>query len=406
MSGMARKKRKKVREEEIVQLKYFKILSKLLERLHDVGCERDRAGNRILHMDQYMSLLLLFMFNPTCSSLRALQEASELKKVQRKLKVPRCSLGSLSEAARVFDGELLVELIGELANRLGPVNRDTRLSDVREIITLVDGTWLRTLPKIIQALFPNTRGKSVKAHVHFELLKGVPISTTITDVHTSETADLRSRLTAGRLYVLDRGYADYGLFEEIIQAESSMVCRIRDNAVFEVIEERELSKEALDAGIVRDAVVRLGCKQKRGKLSQPMRIVEIECRPHRKGNGKTGRTGPEQGETILLATDLLDLPVEVVGLIFRYRWQVELFFRFFKHILGCRHLLSTCENGIELQMYAAIIASLLIALWTGRKPTLKTYRMLSWYFSGLADAEELNAHIDGLKHQDASQPAV
>ena len=124
---MARKKREKVREEEIVQLKYFKILSKLLERLHDVGCERDRAGNRILHMDQYMSLLLLFMFNPTCSSLRALREASELKKVQRKLKVPRCSLGSLSEAARVFDGELLVELIGELANQLEPVNRDTTL---------------------------------------------------------------------------------------------------------------------------------------------------------------------------------------------------------------------------------------------------------------------------------------
>jgi len=45
----------------------------------------------------------------------------------------------------------------------------------------------------------------------------------------------------------------------------------------------------------------------------------------------------------------------VIGLIYLHRWQVEIFFRFFKHVLGCRHLLSHCENGIELETYAAII---------------------------------------------------
>ena len=82
---------------------------------------------------------------------------------------------------------------------------------------------------------------------------------------------------------------------------------------------------------------------------------------------------------------------------------MEIFFRFFKHVLGCRHLLSYCENGIELETYAAIIACLLIALWTGRKPTLSTYRMLCWYFSGWADEEELEAHIAKLKDQRDSQ---
>ena len=131
-----------------------------------------------------------------------------------------------------------------------------------------------------------------------------------------------------------------------------------------------------------------------------MRIVQIECTPHRKPSGKTGRGGPEQGETILLVTDRLDLPAEVVGLIFKHRWQVEIFFRFFKHVLGCRHLLSYCDNGIELEVYAAIIACLLIALWTGRKPTLSTYRMLCWYFSGWADEEELQGHIAAIKRPD------
>jgi len=77
-------------------------------------------------------------------------------------------------------------------------------------------------------------------------------------------------------------------------------------------------------------------------------------------------------------------------------WKIEIFFRFFKHVLGCRHLLSHSKNGIELQTYAAIIACLLIALWTGQKPTLRTYRMLCWHLSGWADEGELLAHIEEL----------
>ena len=68
--------------------------------------------------------------------------------------------------------------------------------------------------------------------------------------------------------------------------------------------------------------------------------------------------------------------------------------------LGCRHLLSHNENGIELQTYSAIIVCMLIALWTGRKPTLRTYEMLNWYFCGMADEEELMAHIAKLKKID------
>jgi hypothetical protein len=124
-----------------------------------------------------------------------------------------------------------------------------------------------------------------------------------------------------------------------------------------------------------------------------MRIIELKCRPHRKPSGKTGRGGPEQGETLLVATDLLDVPGHVVALIYKHRWAIETFFRFFKHVLGCRHLLSNSPNGIEIQTYAAIIVCLLIALWTGKKPTLRTYEMICFYFAGLADEEELLTHI-------------
>jgi hypothetical protein len=372
----------------------------MLESLHDASCARDRAHNRILHMDQYITLLLMYMFNPVCSSLRALQEASELAKVQRVLKVPRASLGSLSEAARVFDSDLLVGLIGELVGQLKPLRHDARLSDFDQIITLVDGTWIKALSKMGWAVFRKDHNRAIKAHLHLELLKTVPVAATITDANSSEHAVLGQMLQHGRLYVLDRGYAKYELLQQIIDARSSFVCRLPDNAVLDVVEERLLDQDALNVGIVRDAVVRLGCKTARDKLANPVRIVEIECTPRRKPSGKTARGGPEQGDTILIVTDRLDLPADVVALLYRYRWQIEIFIRFFKHVLGCRHLLSTSQNGIERETYAAIIACLLIALWTGRKPTLSTYRMLCWYFTGWASQEELLRHIHKLQLQD------
>jgi len=108
----------KIRSKDITGLKYFDKLAPLLERLHDDGCKRDKAGNRDLHFDQYCMLILLYLFNPVVTSLRAVQQASELDKVQKKLGCSRSSLGSLSESATVFDPQRLKEIISELSEEL------------------------------------------------------------------------------------------------------------------------------------------------------------------------------------------------------------------------------------------------------------------------------------------------
>ena len=104
---------------------------------------------------------------------------------------------------------------------------------------------------------------------------------------------------------------------------------------------------------------------------------------------------------IRLLTNLLDVPADIIALLYYYRWTIEIFFRFLKQILGCRHLLSRSRHGIEIQIYCAIIACLLISLWTGRKPTLRTYEMICWYFLGIATLEELLAHLAKLKKRAA-----
>jgi hypothetical protein len=77
-------------------------------------------------------------------------------------------------------------------------------------------------------------------------------------------------------------------------------------------------------------------------------------------------------------------------------YNIELFFRWVKCGLGCRHVLSQGMNGGRIQVYAAFIASLLISLWVGRAPTKRTYEMLCFSRSGWATAAELIAHIDRL----------
>ena len=80
-------------------------------------------------------------------------------------------------------------------------------------------------------------------------------------------------------------------------------------------------------------------------------------------------------------------------------WQSELFFRWVKCVLGCRHLLSQTANGVRIQIYVALIASLLISLWVGGTPTKRTYEVLCFYLSGWASEMELIAHIERLQRK-------
>lgn len=393
---MAGTPQSEIREEDLRGFKHFKLLLPVLDNLHDTACARDRAHNRKLHFDQYVALILLYFFNPIVTSLRGIQQASQLQKVQRILGAPRTALGSLSDAARVFDADLLRGIIGELVKGLPPLKGNTPFGELRGVLTLVDGSLLPALPKLAEAMWLDDKNRAFKLHTHFELLKGVPVRMDLTAGNANERTALKAVLQPDHTYVIDRGYAQFKLFQAILAAGSSFVCRLRDNSVAEVLESRALPDEAVQSGVLRDDLVRFpGAK---GVLDKPLRLIEVRCTPHRK-TGHTARGGPEQSESLLIATDLLEPPAAMIALLYKQRWAIETFFRFFKHILGCRHLLCHCRNGIEIQVYAAIIACLLIALWTGRKPTLRTYEMLCHYFTGLASEEELLAHIEKLTPQ-------
>jgi len=401
------KPRGPLRGEDIEGLKYFRLISSLLASLHDHA----DCPNRLLHYDQLGALVILHFFNPVLTSLRAVQQASGLRNVQRKLGVRRTSLGSLSESSRVFDPDLLKEIVEELAGRAAAEDAPKRpagLGDDLRVIAM-DGSLLDAIPRMAWALWLDDEHRAAKVHLEFDLLRGIPQGATVTDGNGNEKQVLRERLAAGRLYVLDAGYGKYGLFEDIRRAKSSFVARLHDNASYDVLEDRPLGDADVRSGVRFDRVVRLGSAMRRDALSGPVRVVKVHVKnpPHRGlarrrsrvSSKKTFRHRPAEYD-LLLVTDRMDLPAESVALLYRYRWTIELFFRWFKCVLRFGHLMFESKRGVEILVYCALIASLLVTLWTGRKPTKRTLEMVQLYFQGWAELDELEAHIAGLKRND------
>jgi Transposase DDE domain len=396
--------------DDIRGMKRLRRVAGLLSSLHDNGCGRDRAGNRELHFDDYVLLVLLYLFNPLIDSVRTLQKVAGLPEVRKRLGVKRFSLGSFSESCRVFEPAMLRRVVDQLAKGLRPVGRDALLARLPGTLTLVDSTVINTLCTVAEAMFLPLRdgtGRHTHAwrlHLQFDVDRHVPGPWELTDPRNTGRSDeksvLRRNLAAGHTYVMDRWYAQFTLWNDVKAAGGSYVCRVRDNSAYDVLHERPLGEAAAGAGVISDQVVEIGLSKKPAeRADHPTRLVCVRCTPHskrgkgrRKGGGagsRGGQTGPASDGVLRVVTDLLDVPAEVIAFLYQYRWTIEVFFRFLKQTLGCRHLLSTRREGVEIQVYAAVICCLMLNTLTGRKPAKWTVTLMALYLQGLAGEQDV-----------------
>lgn len=396
-------KQPKIKASDLEGLKDLRAIAKLLERLHKVGTARDSAKNRDLHMDQYCLLVLMWLYNPILSSMRGLQEASNLKEVQKRLGVGRASLGSLSESVSVFDPEPLAALAEELCQKL-PDRTPVNFSAIDKRITAVDGSVFKVLSQIAKlAWIPIGDGKhrcGYRLHTQFEVFRGTPSRIDLTPANPKGPSDervvLEKTLESERCYLLDRGYEKYALWNTIHAKESQYVCRIRDNPTFEVLENRPLSEQAAKENILCDQIVRFGGEQTNQPPNHTTRVVMVKINPLDSRSRKDAISAPSSDGILRIVTNNLDIPAEIVAALYLLRWTIELYFRMIKQLLGCRHLLSHKPNGVTIQIYLAIIACIMIMSITGKSPTKRTYEMISFYLIGWATLDELEEHIKKL----------
>lgn len=359
------------------KLRSWKLLDDFRQRLVKVRAamppsppDKRRGGpERLLLEENYFSLILFGLFNPVIKTMRGLCAASHLKRVQEDVCARPVSLGSFSEAQSVFDPELLRQVFLDLSGEISTSWGDARLAHLADKLKLIDGSLLPALPRMQWALWQNDNNRAAKLHLKFTVLRQAPDDAKVTHGNSCERKALLDMIKEGEVIVGDRYYGlEYAYFGEIKKRKASCVIRIRNNPRMETVEEMPLTDADRSAGVTWQGRVKLGEKWE----GEPIRLVKVEV----------------DGKTLMLVTDL-EMEAELIALIYRYRWQVELFFKWLKSILGCRHLMAESPDGVAIQIYSALIAALMLQLLTGKRPGKRAMELIQLYMMGYAELEEV-----------------
>jgi Transposase DDE domain len=353
---------------------------KLLERFRQEVLPRlaaqpltatEQDERRTLFAEDYFCAFLFAMLNPVVTSLRSLCHASHCQKMRQVCSAP-LSPASFSAAQHLFAPEALDQVVRSLAQQALGQNQggDPRIRQALAALTAVDGTLLRAVPRMAWA---PAAGPSwaVRLHLHFSVFDQVPEAWTITPGNVCERKVFHQTVQPGAMVVADRYFSQHhALLEDLRNRGVHFVFRLKDNIVLENVgPERALTDQDRQAGVVWDRQVRLG-QLAHGPV---FRVVRVEA----------------GGDVFHLVTTREDLSAELIGLIYRQRWQIELFFKWIKTILNCRHWLAESPTGVTIQIYCVLIAALLLMLWTGQRPNKRAVETLRLYWLGWATADEL-----------------
>jgi len=362
-----RERQQRIREAD---LQRWRLIERFQAELAQAG---DTAGGstwsdprRRLELGEYLGLYLFGLLNPVVKTMRGLCAASGLDRVQEEICGRPVSLGSFSEAQAVVQPELLEAVFGRLLAEGGAPPKQRRC--------VVDSTVLRVVPRMSWALWRRHRGAegAVRLHVEFDLARGRVEDFAVTPAKTCERRVWRGLAKPGSCYIGDRYYSyDYGLLAELQREQVDFIVRLRADAQWVEEATAVLSSADRAASVTWSGQVRLGANGDGPRV----RVVQVLG----------------ENETILLATTLPadDAPPELIGSFYRHRWEVELFFRWLKCILDCRHWLAESPRGVALQVYLALIAAQLLVLYGGHRPNRRQMERIQFYLLGWASAEEL-----------------
>ena len=192
------------------------------------------------------------------------------------------------------------------------------------------------------ALYRRTKG-AVKLHLLLDHQGHLPCYAVITEGKQHEIRVARQlHYAAGTLLAIDRGYVDYEWFADLSEQGVFFVTRMKDNADYVVIEDRELPRRK---GLLRDQVI---CFTKQAGAGRECFFRRIEF--YDEG----------QDRVLVFLTNHLTLAAATVAEVYKQRWQIELFFKALKQSLHIKTFVGTSANALKTQIWAALIAMLLI----------------------------------------------
>jgi Transposase DDE domain len=339
-----------------------------LHRLRGVGDH----PNRVLHYDQLLAAHLLGFFDGAVRSLRTLDARSVTgQTMKHALDDLRLCRSTISDAMAELPAAALLPLMQELLRRL-PNNCSH--PDLQDLLTLkkrivaIDGSYFRVPADVLWAIAHRRAngvvGRQVRLDLHLDVLRFVPLSAQVDGRERgSESAAFVRTLESGVLYLADRNFIDFDFLRAILNVDSDFVARLKNGPKVIVSSTNELTQKDIDAGVLKDEIVTIpGSRWATGLGERRLRVVTV--------------FDPVRRQEVRLLTNLLDLPAHVIGQLYRHRWAIELFFRWLKCVAKIKHLFSESANGITMQFYVVIIATLLMHLHTGSRPSVYSFVLL------------------------------
>ena len=381
--------------EKLVGAKYVRLLEKQLRQLR----EGPEHGNRQLFLDDVFIAYLLAFFNPAIRSLRTIEDLSQTEQGQKHLSVRKICKSTLSDFNKLADPDRLLPILkalrGQLADKQvahrGP---DADLNALLERTIAVDGTFLHAVSEVAWAVANRNNHGATRQRARLDAQLNVstwlPEAIVVPEPGESEADSAGKHIQPGRIYVYDRGYSGFALLKahyepgpQPLAAKAQFVVRYKpaggNSPTLMQAVERPLTAEDRAAGVASDRQGYFASENARRAGVSTILLREVIVPYQDQGQAKTLR----------LITNLTDVSARTVALLYQHRWQVELFFRWFKSIGNFGHLISHTSNGVLTHLYVTIIGVMLMYLHTGYRPSKYMFAMLSQVAAGAASLEEI-----------------
>jgi hypothetical protein len=348
-------------------------------------------GNERLHLRGMLAVLLSAAFDPAVRSLRTIDDLSLHPNVQSVAGVDRVARSTLSDAMAKFDPESLRPLMRALQSQLPMLSRlDPATAQLTRRIVAADGSWFNLAGEVVHAL-QCSRGKSgtqyrVRLNLQIDVDAFYPTDFDVSGKDDGSEADAFIRLIQPDcIYLVDRGFVNFSYINAVLASGSNLVLRLKKSNLFDVQQTRELTEEDRKHQVTFDELGVLPGPKSEGNAD----ARSCTAKPPAQMLRRVTVWDQKNKTNVVLLTDMLDVPAYVIAVLYRLRWQIELFFRWLKVLAGFEHLISQSARGITMQFYVAVLFTLLIHVHTGTRVSKYGILWVSWLANDRATTEAM-----------------
>lgn len=286
---------------------------------------------------------------------------------------------------RIFE-EYAFYLI-DLARKSSIVDQDFQLNIDGNIYAFDSTTIDLCLSVFWWAKFRTTKG-GIKLHTLYDVKTSIPsfIHVSTASVNDMNALDLLY-YEPGGYYILDRGYVDYERLFRIHQSSAFFVVRAKDNLQFRRMYSNRVNK---DNGVLLDQIGKLTGYLVSKRYPEKLRRIKFY--------------DEETDNDLEFLSNSFDITAEEIAQLYKYRWKVELFFKWIKQHLKVKTFWGTSLNAVKIQVYSAIIAYCLVALVRNKlKVDRSTYEILQILSISLLDKTPLNELLTNQNYKDVKE---